>query len=139
MRHHISYIETWFAYFQIRKITESELNVSIFTLAIHCHSAPLRRSQQSTTLTRHKKLPIENRSCAGLWTITSRLHHLIERYDTVILKSYNFIMQRPFSLVKVCTSGTDDLCIKLPESTHLTSSLATLTSNIQNWLLKASK
>ena len=36
----------------------------------HCRSAPLRRSQQSTTLTRHRKLPIENRSCAGLWTIT---------------------------------------------------------------------
>ena len=37
---------------------------------IYCLSAPLRRSQQSTTLTRHRKLPIENRSCAGLWTIT---------------------------------------------------------------------
>ena len=36
----------------------------------HCRSAPLRRSQQSTTLTRHRKWPIENRSCAGLWTIT---------------------------------------------------------------------
>ena len=37
----------------------------------HCRSAPLRRSQQSTTLTRHRKWPIENRSCAGLWTITN--------------------------------------------------------------------
>ena len=40
---------------------------------IHCRSAPLRRSQQSTTLTRHRKWPIENRSCAGLWTITTHL------------------------------------------------------------------
>ena len=37
----------------------------------HCRSAPLRRSQQPTTLTRHRKWPIENRSCAGLWTITN--------------------------------------------------------------------
>ena len=36
----------------------------------HCRSAPLRRSQQSTTLTRHRKYPIDNRSCVGLWTIT---------------------------------------------------------------------
>ena len=36
----------------------------------YCCSAPLRRSQQSTTLTRHRKWPIEHRSCVGLWTIT---------------------------------------------------------------------
>ena len=42
----------------------------IVATMIHCRSAPLRRSQQSTTLSRHRKLPIENRSYAGLWTIT---------------------------------------------------------------------
>ena len=42
----------------------------IVATMIHCRSAPLRRSQQATTLTRHRKWPIENRSCAGLWTIT---------------------------------------------------------------------
>ena len=48
----------------------------IVATMIHCRSAPLRRSQQSTTLTRHRKWPIENRSCVGLWTITSINYNL---------------------------------------------------------------
>ena len=41
--------------------------------------------------------------------------------------SFNFMMQRPFSLVKVRISGQGDHCINSPESARLATLLATLT------------
>ena len=51
----------------------------------HCRRFHYEVSQQPTTLTRHRKLPIENRSCAGLWAITTK-HN--EKENAVGKKSF---------------------------------------------------